>query len=159
MNSLLGHGGTNGISPLLCALEHDHAEQKTRDTGCDMRLFVPRSGEERRCGLPVDGITREQRVCIHQMRVSPAPFRLLLGHCFGAHATPGGARSSASLRAPRWGLGPAQNKFENGGSEHRPNFFRVPPRKQTFGTWESRPLAWLRPGVTRADREFKKRRL
>ncbi len=45
---------------------------------------------------------------------------------------------------PRWGLGSAQNKFESGGTKHRPNFFRVPPRKQTFGAWESRPLASLR---------------
>jgi len=42
MQSLLGHDEANGITPLLCALEHDRAEWKTRDAGCEMRLFIPR---------------------------------------------------------------------------------------------------------------------
>ena len=47
MKSLPGHGGAIGIPPLLCTLERDRAEQQTRDTGCEMRLFVQRShGEE-----------------------------------------------------------------------------------------------------------------
>ena len=47
MKSLLGHGEAIGIPPLLCALERGRAEQKTRDTGCEMRLFVQRAhGEE-----------------------------------------------------------------------------------------------------------------
>jgi len=47
MKSLLGHGEAIGIPPLFCALERGHAEQKTRDTGCEMWLFVQRShGEE-----------------------------------------------------------------------------------------------------------------
>ena len=71
--------------------------------------------------------------------------RLLLGHSFGAFPAPGGTRSSASLCAPLWGLGSSQNKFENRGKEHLSNFFRAPPRKQTFGTWEPGPLAKLRP--------------
>jgi hypothetical protein len=44
MQSLLGHGEVNGITPLLCALERDHAEWKTCDAGSEMRLFVQRSG-------------------------------------------------------------------------------------------------------------------
>ena len=71
--------------------------------------------------------------------------RLLLGHCFGAFPAPGGTRSSASHSAPLRGLGSSLNKFENHGKERRANFFRAPPRKQTFGTWEPGPLAWLRP--------------
>jgi hypothetical protein len=71
--------------------------------------------------------------------------RLLLGHSFGAFPAPGGTRSSASHSAPLWGLGSSQNKFENHGKERRSNFFRAPPRKQTFGTWEPGPLAKLRP--------------
>ena len=31
MQSFLGHGEANGITPLLCALEREHAEWKTRD--------------------------------------------------------------------------------------------------------------------------------
>jgi|SRR5712692_6080559 len=70
---------------------------------------------------------------------------LLLGHSFGAFPAPGGARSSASHLAPLRGLGSSQNKFENRGKERLSNFFRAPPRKQTFGTWEPGPLAKLRP--------------
>jgi hypothetical protein len=47
MQSLLGHGEANGITPLLCALERDHAEWKTCDAGSEMRLFVPRSDGEK----------------------------------------------------------------------------------------------------------------
>ena len=71
--------------------------------------------------------------------------RLLLGHSFGAFPAPGGTRSSASHSAPLRGLGSSQNKFENHGKERRSNFFRAPPRTQTFGTWEPGPLAKLRP--------------
>src|SRR5271156_542579 len=78
-------------------------------------------------------------------RVCRYVYRLLLGHSFGAFPAPGGTRSSASHCAPLRGLGSSQNKFENHGKERRANFFRAPPRKQTFGTWEPRPLAKLRP--------------
>jgi hypothetical protein len=71
--------------------------------------------------------------------------RLLLGHSFGAFPAPGGTRSSASHFAPLRGLGSSRNKFENHGKERRSSFFRAPPRKQTFGTWEPGPLARLRP--------------
>jgi hypothetical protein len=49
------------------------------------------------------------------------------------------------LRHPFPGLGSSQNKFVSRGREHRTNFFRAPPRKQTFGAWEPGPLARLRP--------------
>jgi hypothetical protein len=65
--------------------------------------------------------------------------RLLLGHSFGAFPAPGGTRSSASRCAPLRGLGSSQNKFENHGKERQSNFFRAPPRRQTFGTWEPGP--------------------
>ena len=72
--------------------------------------------------------------------------RLLLGHSFGVYPAPGGTRSSASHCAPLRGHGSSQNKFDNcHGKERRSNFFRAPPRKQTFGTWEPGPLARLRP--------------
>ena len=79
-----------------------------------------------------------ERVCRHVSR-------LLLGHSFGAFPAPGGTRSSASHSEPLRGLGSSQNKFENHGKERLSNFFRAPPRKQTFGTWEPGPLAKLRP--------------
>lgn len=71
--------------------------------------------------------------------------RLLLGHCFGGYPAPCGTRSSASRSVPLWGPGSSQNKFANSGKKHRANFFRAPPRKRTFDTWEPGPLAWLRP--------------
>jgi hypothetical protein len=69
----------------------------------------------------------------------------LLGHSFGAYPAPGGTRSSASNCAPLRGHGSSQNKFAHDGKERHANFFRAPPRKQTFGTWEPGPLAKLRP--------------
>jgi len=78
-------------------------------------------------------------------RVCSVVSRLMLGHRFGAFPAPGGTRSSASPMAPLRGLGSSQNKFAIGGTKRRANFFRAPPRKQTFGTWEPGPLARLRP--------------
>jgi hypothetical protein len=86
--------------------------------------------------------------------------RLLLSHRFGGLPAPGGTRSSAShshpskrtprlpgtpISAPFRGLGSSQKKLANHGTKRRANFFRAPPRKQTFGTWEPGPLARLRP--------------
>ena len=71
--------------------------------------------------------------------------RLMLGHRFGAIPAPGGTRSSASHCAPPRGPGSSQNKFAKYSKEHSANFFRVPPRKQTIGTWEPGPLASFAP--------------
>lgn len=71
--------------------------------------------------------------------------RLMLGHRFGAIPAPGGTRSSASHCAPLRGPGSSQNKFAKYSKERPANFFRVPPRKQTFGTWEPGPLASFAP--------------
>ena len=71
--------------------------------------------------------------------------RLMLGHRFGAIPAPGGTRSSASHCAPLRGPGSSQNKFAKYSKERPANFFRAPPRKQTFGTWEPGPLACFAP--------------
>jgi hypothetical protein len=71
--------------------------------------------------------------------------RLMLGHRFGAIPAPGGTRSSASDCAPLRGPGSSQNKFAKYRTERPANFFRVPPGKQTFGTWEPGPLASFAP--------------
>ena len=34
-------------------------------------------------------------------------------------------------------------QIRSNGKERRVNFFRFPPKKQTFGTWEPGPLPWL----------------
>jgi len=78
-------------------------------------------------------------------RVSRFVSRLMLGHRFGAIPAPGGTRSSASHCAPLRGPGSSQNKFAKQSKERPANFFRAPPRKQTFGTWEPGPLASFAP--------------
>jgi hypothetical protein len=40
---------------------------------------------------------------------------------------------------------PPKTSLQTNGKERRANFFRAPPRKQPFGTWEPGPLARLRP--------------
>ena len=71
--------------------------------------------------------------------------RLMLGHRFGSISAPFGTRSSASHCAPLRGPGSSQNKFAKYSKERPANFFRAPPRKQTFGTWEPGPLASFAP--------------
>jgi len=78
-------------------------------------------------------------------RVYRSVSRLMLGHRFGAIPAPSGTRSSASHGAPLRGLGSSQNKFAKYSKERPANFFRVPPRKQTFGAWEPGPLASFAP--------------
>ena len=63
----------------------------------------------------------------------------------GPNRRPAAPRRSASATPPLRGHGSSQKKFVNRGKERRTNFFRAPPRKQTFGTWEPGPLDKLRP--------------
>jgi len=139
MNSLLEHGVADRIPPTLCALERGRTEREDGSMGCETRLFVPRSGEERGSGLPVDAIAEKQRDCV-QMRVSPVPFRLLLGHCFGAYATPGGKLALLLLRFPskscsertpkRFTSDPPQmQSFDLGSRAHSHSFARCDPSK------------------------------
>jgi len=62
MQSLLEHGEANGISPFLCALERDHAEWKTCDTGREMRLFVQGLTARRLIWFAGNGIARKRGV-------------------------------------------------------------------------------------------------
>ena len=124
-----------------CAVESANKSLSTRNYGGELRPSYGGTCPSNRTAIAVNFRSQCADDNLALERVCRYVSRLLLGHSFGAFAAPGGTRSSASLRAPRWGLGSAQNKFENCGKKHRPNFFRVPPRKQTFGAWESRPLA------------------
>jgi len=49
---------------------------------------------------------------------------------------------------------PKQIRSQNG-IERRANFFRFPPKKQTFGAWEPGPLPRLRHACPESIREFK----
>jgi hypothetical protein len=140
MQHLLGHGVTIGISPLLCAFERDRAEQQTRDTGCEMRLFVPRSGGERSwiwCCRSLDRWHRQEAKRSLGSDVS-LPVQFLT--C--------SVTASGLLRRPA--------------ARHRSAFWTPLPEQ----VWAPAPecTAWhlgvaptriASPGVTRADREFK----
>ena len=103
MTSLLGHGGTNGISPLLCAYERGRAElqderYRVRDTVlyCSGRGQTTRNGS----GLPVaHGIARKRGVCIVLMRVSQFHSSLARSLLRGLCDARRQARSSALLLA------------------------------------------------------------
>ncbi len=57
--------------------------------------------------------------------------------------------------APYWfRFLPKQIRSKNG-IERRANFFRFPPKRQTFGTWEPGPLPRLRHACPESIREFK----
>jgi hypothetical protein len=145
MTSLLGHGGANEISSLLCAFERGRAEfqdarMRRRDAVPYIAVFVPRSsGEECGSGVAghwIDGIARKRGVCIVQMRVSPDQFLTC------------SVTASGHLRRPA--------------ARHRSAFWTPLPEQ----VWAPAPecTAWrlgvaptriASPGVTRADREFK----
>ena len=112
----------------------DHCRRSFRGDGSSSRAVVCSDFLEPR----VDENFVPKRVCRFVSR-------LMLGHCFGAIPAPGGTRSSASHCAPLRGPGSSQNKFAKYSKERPANFFRVPPRKQTFGTWEPGPLASFAP--------------
>jgi len=128
-----------------CPVESANKSLSTRNYGGELRPSWSGSCRSNRAAIAVNFRSQCADDNFALERVCRYVYRLLLGHSFGAFPAPGGARSSASHCAPLWGLGSSQNKFENHGKERLSNFFRAPPRKQTFGTWESGPLAKLRP--------------
>ncbi len=142
---LAGHRASKP-SPGRCALEREDCGRNRSAIGGALPLSYC-AFESRRRNLLCRSMASlgNPLRALSLLRVSPHQSLVMLGHCFGAYATPGGSRSSASLAAPLRGLGSSPKKFENSGKERRTNFFQAPPRMQPFGTWESRPLARLRP--------------
>jgi hypothetical protein len=59
------------------------------------------------------------------------------------------------LRYALSGLRFLPKQIRSNGKERRVNFFRFPPKKQTFGTWEPGPLPRLRHVCPESIREFK----
>jgi len=129
----------------LCLTEQANKSFSTRNYGSELRPFCGGHPRSNRTAIAVNFRSQCADENFALPRVCRYVSRLLLGHSFGAFPAPGGTRSSASHCAPLRGLGSSQNKFENHGKERLSNFFRAPPRKQTFGTWEPGPLAKLRP--------------
>ncbi len=128
-----------------CPLESANKSLSTRNYGGELRPSCGGHSRSNRTVIVVNFGSQCADENFALARVFRYVSRLLLGHSFGAFPAPFGTRSSASHSAPIRGLGSSQNKFENPGKERRSNFFRAPPRKQTFGTWEPGPLAKLRP--------------
>ena len=134
--------GFSRLSPHL--VESASKNLSTRNYGGELRPSYGGTCRSNRTGIAVNFRSQCADDNFALERVCRYVSRLLLGHSFGAFPAPVGTRSSAS-HAPLRGLGSSQNKFENHGTERLSNFFRAPPRKQTFGTWEPGPLAKLRP--------------
>ncbi len=125
---ILGLNVTNKPSSRRCAFERSRAEQKTRESGCDMRLFAGGLDGESESGLQAYVIGGKRMSSLFS-RVSPTTNPAsVLGHCFGGKPTPGGTAGSAfSGLLPQAGMR-----------------FGPRSRKCTLGTWESAPLARLR---------------
>jgi len=123
-----------GFSHLsLCLVERAIAALSTRNDGGELRTSYGRHGCSYRIAITAGFRTQRTDGNFALARVCRYVSRLLLGHRFGVFPAPGGTRSSASPSAPLRGLGSSQNKFANHGTKRRANFFRAPPRKQTFG--------------------------
>ncbi len=129
----------------LCIVQQAKKSLRTRNCGGELRPSYDGHARSNRTAMAANFPSQCADENFALARVCRYVSRLLLGHSFGAFPAPGGTRSSASHCAPLRGLGSSQNKFENHGKVRLSNFFRAPPRKQTFGTWEPGPLAKLRP--------------
>ena len=116
-----------------CLVERAIADFSTSNEGGGLRPSC--GGQARSYRAAITAGFRSQRTEDNSAlaRVCRYVSRLMLGHRFGVLPAPGGTRSSASHSAPLRGLGSSQNKFANDGKTRRANFFRAPPRKQTFG--------------------------
>ncbi len=135
-----------GFSDLsLYLAEQTSKSPSTRNFGGELRPSYGGHASSNRIAIAANSRSQCADENFAPARVCRYVSRLLLGHSFGAFSAPGGTRSSASHCAPLRGPGSSQNKFANHGKVRRANFFRAPPRKQTFGTWEPGPLAKLRP--------------
>ena len=128
-----------------CLVEQASGDLSTGNYGGELRPSYGGHAGSNRAAIAVNFRSQCADDNFALERVCRYVSRLFLGHSFGALPAPGGTRSSASHCAPLRGLGSSQNKLENHGKERLSNFFRAPPRKQTFGTWEPGPLAKLRP--------------
>jgi hypothetical protein len=123
--------GFSHLSP--CLVERAIAGLLTRNNDGELRPSYSRHGCSNRTAITAGFCSQRTNDNSALARVCRYVSRLMLGHRFGVLPAPGGARSSASHPAPLRGLGSSQNKFANDGKKRRANFFRAPPRKQTFG--------------------------
>jgi hypothetical protein len=141
--SAANSAGLRNVSPCPWAWASQSFISRNVDNHCRRSLHGDASSS--RAAICVDFREPSADKNFALKRVCRFVSRLMLGHRFGAIPAPGGTRSSASHRAPLRGPGSSQNKFAKHSRERPANFFRAPPRKQTFGTWEPGPLASFAP--------------
>jgi single-strand DNA-binding protein len=125
----------------LCVREQTNASFPIPNVGSDYRRSSGGHACSNRTAVSFDFRCPNVDENFVLKRVCRYVSRLMLDHRLGAIPAPGGTWSSASHYAPLRGLGSSQNKFAKYSKERPANFFRAPPRKQTFGTWEPGPLA------------------
>jgi len=129
---LLGLNATNKPSCRRCAFERDCTEQKTREYGCDMRLFLRGLDGESESGLPVYSIGGKRMTSLLS-RVSPTTNPAF------TRSLPRG-QTDAQRHSALLLLRLPSKSFRK---EHRKHFDE-PTVNAELGTWESAPLAWLR---------------
>jgi len=129
---LLGLSATNEPSCRRCAFERDHAEQKTREYGCDMRLFAGGLDAESESGLPVGSIGGKRMSSLFN-RVSPTTNPAFTRSLLRGQTDALRHGALLLLRLP-------SKSFRK---EHRKHFDK-PTVNAELGTWESAPLARLR---------------
>ena len=78
-----------------------------------------------------------------------------LSSCTGSGHIRRPAALGLLLRYARSGFRFLPKQIRSNGKERRVNFFRFPPKKQTFGTWEPGPLPRLRHVCPESIREIK----
>ena len=141
MKSLLGHGEANGISPLLCALECNHAGWKICDARCEMRAFIQRSG------------ARSMDLVCRGMASPEGVESVVLEECLPVPFLTSSVTASGLLRRPAAGslfcfdfTTPSRNNRVPG----TPDFIALrvtvsicdgPSANAELRPWESRPLA------------------
>jgi hypothetical protein len=131
-----------------CFVERANADLSTGNDDGELRPSYGGHAGSNRTAIAANFFHQDVDENFALARVGRHVSRLLLGHRFGVFPAPGGTRSSASLShpskptprlpgtsicAPPRGLGSPRNKFAIGGTKRCANFFRAPPRKQTFG--------------------------
>ena len=136
--------GFSHLSP--CLVERANAGLSTRNDGGELRPSYGGHAGSNRTAIAASFRSQCADDNFALARVCRYVSRLLLGHRFGVFPAPGGTRSSASLSpqqantaladpfARPFGVSvPPKTSLQISGTKRRANFFRAPPRKQTFG--------------------------
>jgi hypothetical protein len=129
---LLGLSAMNQPSCRRCAFERDRAEQKTRECGCDIRLFAGGLDGDSESGLPVDSIGGKRMSSLFSC-VSPTTNPAFTQSLLRGQTDAQRHGALLLLRFP-------SKSFRKEYRKH----FDEPTVNAELGTWESAPLAWLR---------------